>query len=333
MDIRQGVRSLAAGGEVGELFQYSIAIPVSLPRRQSAMLPIVNGDVKAEKVSIYNQGVQPKHPLNGLKLVNTTGLHLMQGPITVFDGGVYAGDAKIEDLAPKSQRLVSYALDLETEVAPESKGRPEQITSVQLKKGTMFVEIKHVRTQEYTVKNSGSKPKKVLIEYPLDPTWKLVAPEEPAEKTRDLYRFAVEAKPGEPAKLLVEEERIDRQQVAITNLDQNAIQIYVSAKLVSQKVKDALKEVIARKQALADVTTKRAQAEQQVNIIGQDQSRIRQNMDKLDRTSDLYKRYVKDLTDQEDKLESLRGQIKELVDQETRLRKALDDYLLGLDLQ
>jgi hypothetical protein len=333
IDIRQGVQSLAAAGKVGELFQYSIAMPVSLPRRQSAMLPIVNGEVKGEKVSIYNPSVQPKYPLNGLKLTNSTELHLMQGPITVFDGGAYAGDAKIEDLAPGSQRLLSYALDLETEVAPESKGRPEQLTSVRLVKGTMFIETKHARAQEYTVKNSGRRVKKVLIEYPLDPTWKLVTPKEPAEKTRDLYRFAVDGKPGEPAKLLVEEERIDRQQVAITNLDEGAIQVYLSAKVVSEKVKTALAEVIKQKAAMQKVVRDRTLLEQQVNTIGQDQARIRQNMDKLDRTSDLYKRYVKTLTDQEDKLETLRGQIKELTDEETRLRKALDDYLMGLDLQ
>ncbi len=51
------------------------------------------------------------------------------------------------------------------------------------------------------MKNSGRKAKKVLIEYPVEPDWDLVAPKEPAEKTRDLYRFAVAAKPGEPAKL------------------------------------------------------------------------------------------------------------------------------------
>jgi len=333
VDIRQGVQSVAAAGKVGELFQYSIAMPVSLPRRQSAMLPIVNGEVKGEKVSIYNPGVHAKYPLNGLKLTNSTELHLMQGPITVFDGGAYAGDAKIEDLAPGSQRLLSYALDLETEVAPESKGRPEQLTSVRLVKGTMFIETKHARAQEYTVKNSGRKAKKVLIEYPLDPTWKLVTPKEPAEKTRDLYRFAVDAKPGEPAKLLVEEERIDRQQVAITNLDEGAIQVYLSAKVVSEKVKAALAEVIKQKAAIQKVVRDRTLLEQQVNTIGQDQTRIRQNMDKLDRTSDLYKRYVKTLTNQEDKLESLRGKIKELTDQETNLRKTLDEYLMGLDLQ
>ncbi len=112
---------LATAGNVGELFQYDIATPVTLARQQSAMLPIVNAEVKGEKVSIYNPQVQAKHPLNGLKLTNSTDLHLMQGPITVFDGGAYAGDAKIEDLPPGSERLISYAMDLDTEVAPESK--------------------------------------------------------------------------------------------------------------------------------------------------------------------------------------------------------------------
>ena len=29
----------------------------------------------------------------GLRLKNTTGSHLMQGPVTVFEGSAYAGDA------------------------------------------------------------------------------------------------------------------------------------------------------------------------------------------------------------------------------------------------
>src|SRR5690606_2346619 len=110
-DLQQGVQSLAQAADVGELFQYAIETPVDLPRQQSAMLPIVNGSVVGKKVSIYNPQVQAKHPLNGLRLTNSTGLHLMQGPITVFDGGVYAGDARIEDLPPGEERLISYALD------------------------------------------------------------------------------------------------------------------------------------------------------------------------------------------------------------------------------
>jgi hypothetical protein len=330
--LREGVQSAAQAGNVGNLFQYVIATPVTLPRQQSAMLPIVNADVKGEKVSIYNQSVLAKHPLNGLRFTNTTDLYLMQGPITVFDGGVYAGDAKIEDLPPGGQRLISYGIDLDTEVAPQSTGRPEALLAVRLLKGTAIITHKYARSMEYTVKNSGKRAKTVLIECPIDPAWTLVSPKAPAEKTRDLYRFAVEAKPGELAKLAVEQERIDRQQVALTNLDQSAIQLYLSAKAVSDKVKAALTELVRRKHELQQVLVQEQQLEQRIRQIGEDQARIRQNMAQLDRASDVYKNYVKKFSNQEAEIERLRGQITGLTDQETRLRKSADEFLMGLDL-
>lgn len=329
----QGVQSVAQAADVGNFFQYSIDTPVTLPRQQSAMLPIVTGDVKADKVSIYNQAVQAKHPLAGLKFTNTTGLYLMQGPITVFDGGAYAGDAKIEDLPPGTERLISYALDLDTEVAPESKGHPEELLSVKLLKGTMIASRKYVRGTEYTVKNSGKAKKTVLVEYPFDPQWKLMTPEKPEEKTRNLYRFAVEAKPGEPAKLMVEEERTDHQQVALGNLDDNAIQYYLSAKVVNEKVKEALKEIVKRKQAIQDIAVKKQQLEQKISQIGEDQNRIRQNMAQLDHNSDVYKNYVKKFSDQESEIEKARGEIAALAAEEASMHKSLDEYMTSLDLQ
>lgn len=330
--LQQGVQSAAAARDVGSLFQYAIRTPVNLPRQQSAMLPIVNGEIKGEKVSIYNQAVQAKHPLNGLKMINTTDLHLMQGPITVLDDGVYAGDAKIDDLPPGSERLISYAMDLDTEVAPEVKHRPGQILKVRLLKGVMYVDNKYARAMEYTVKNSGRKAKKVLIESPLEPEWKLVAPKESAEKTRDKYRFAVEAKPGQPAKLLVEEERTEQQQIALSNLDDNMVLLYRNAREVSDRVKAALAETVKQRQAIQQVAEKRGQLEGRIRAISEDQARIRQNMVQLDRTSEIYKTYVKKFNDQEAEIERLRTQIAEFQAQENQLRKALDDYLIGLDL-
>ncbi len=327
-----GVQSVAQAADVGEMFQYVIATPVTLARQQSAMLPIVNESVKGEKVSIYNPSVQAKHPLNGLKLTNSTELHLMQGPITVFDGGAYAGDAKIEDLPPGSERLISYALDLDTEVAPTSKNQPQQLLSVKIIKGTLQSVHKQQRSQEYVIKNSGKRNKNVLIEYPFDSNWTLVAPKDPAEKTRDMYRFAVQAEPGKPAKLSIEEERTTSQQIGVTNLDDGTIAIYLNAKLVSEAVKTALKEVIKQKRDMQEVAQQRALLQQKITVIDQEQARIRQNMQQLDRNTDLYKRYVTKFAQQEDEVEALRGQISEKQGQEDSLRKKLDSYLISLDI-
>ena len=333
LNLQQGVQSVAQAEDVGELFQYAIENPVDLPRHQSAMLPIVNGSVQGKKVSIYNPTVHAKHPLNGLRLTNSTGLHLMQGPITVFDDGAYAGDARIEDLPPGSERLISYALDLDTEVAIEKKDHPEQLVSVRIVKGVLHTSHKFTRSQKYTVKNSSQQTRNVLIEYPHDASWTLVKPAKPTDKTRDVYRFAVGAEPGKPTTLELEEERIAGQQVALTNLDTNLIVYYLNSKVIGEEVKQALQEVIKRKQQISDLQAQIAALQEDVKTIDQEQARIRQNMGQLDRNTDLYNRYVKKFTEQEDRVDKLRVEIDKLQDQLAKARKSLDEYLGGLTLE
>jgi hypothetical protein len=78
------------------------------------MLPILDQTIEGHKVSIYNEAVQAKYPLLGLKLKNTSGQPLTQGPITVYDGGNFGGDTRILDMQPNEERLLSYALDQST---------------------------------------------------------------------------------------------------------------------------------------------------------------------------------------------------------------------------
>ncbi len=333
MNLQQGGQSLAQAGDVGEMFRYQIASPVKLERSKSAMLPIVNESVSGDKVSIYNEATHAKHPLNGLRLKNTTDLHLMQGPITVFDDGAYAGDAQIQALPPGTERLISYAMDLDTEVAPASKNEPQRLTSLQLIKGTLQTSYKYARNKTFTVKNSGKKTKKVLIEHPLEPQWTLLAPKEPAEKTRNMYRFLVTAEPGQPATLEVKEEQLITQQFAVTNIDDNSIIQYINSPAVSEGVKKALGEVIKRKQAIAAVIAKRQELERQIGVIDQEQKRIRDNMAQLPKDSDLFRRYVTKFTAQEDAVEALRAQVTSGLEEEQKLRKGLDDYLMGLELK
>src|SRR5207244_5729712 len=91
MNAAASVATIASAARMGELFQYTVG-NVSLPRQKSAMLPIISDDIEVEKLSIYNQSVLPKNPLNGARVKNTTDKHLLQGPITVLEASSYAGD-------------------------------------------------------------------------------------------------------------------------------------------------------------------------------------------------------------------------------------------------
>ena len=334
IDLKQGVASAAKAEEVGELFRYVIKAPVKLARQKSAMLPIVNDTVKGEKLSIYNPAVHAKHPLNGFKLVNSTDLHLMQGPITVFDGDAYAGDARIEDVAPKAERLISYALDLDTEVAPQPQPEQHETITAKIAKGVLSLSHRQSRTQRFVVKNSGTKPKKVLIEMPIDAAWKLSEPKLPAETTRDVYRFAVAAPAGQSATLNVMQERIVEETVELIPIAESKLVAFMqsSSKAITPQVKAAFAEILKRRQAVQEINERRVGLIAKVVVIEQEQTRIRQNMEALDRTSELYQRYVKKLTEQETQIEKLRSEIEQAEDEWSRRKSELNDYVSGLNV-
>ena len=102
------------GGEVGDLFEYRIDQPVTVPHDRSALIPILQTRMDGERVSIYNEAVRRDRPMGGMLLKNTTALTLEGGSMTIIDGDAYAGEALMERLKPAEQRLISFALDLGT---------------------------------------------------------------------------------------------------------------------------------------------------------------------------------------------------------------------------
>lgn len=327
-----GTASMAAGSVTGELFQYALKMPVSIQRQKSAMLPIVTEKVEGQKLSIYNQSVQSKYPLNGYRLKNTSDLHLMQGPITVFDGGSYAGDARIEDLAPGQDRLISYAIDLKTEVEPQAKSEPETLVSARIRHGAFFATKKAIEEKTYNIRNKDQKKKTVLIEHPLRADWKLEAPTDPAERARDVYRFKVEVDPNKSATLVVRESRQYQEEAFITTLAPDSYGFYLSSKKVSDRVKEVLRKVVQFRDQIAQLAADRKLREDRLQEIGQEQTRIRENMARLSQNSELYQRYVKKFDEQETEFERLRAEAARLKEQEAARQREFNEYLSALDL-
>ena len=332
MALQEGVAPAAAGQETGELFEYRLASPVSLAKQRSGLFPIMGQEIQGQKVSIYNQIVNIKHPLHGYRLKNSSPLYLMQGPITVFDGGAYAGDARIEDLAPGQERLISYALDLKTEVEPKVEGGTQELVTVAIKKGTMWITRRIVEDRTYQIKNRDQKTRTVLIEHPYRADWKLMEPKEPTERTRDLYRFAVPVDAGKSASLRVKESLPVQESVQLMDGGLNQIVVYLQAKEVSSKVKEALQKVVALRNKLEETRSQRARQEQRIGEITSEHGRIRENMQRLQQNSELYNRYVKKLDQQETELEGIRKTVENVKVMEEEQRRELNSYLMGIDL-
>ena len=330
--LEEGVAPMAMAEDKGELFEYRIDQPVTLAKHTSALLPIIGQTLQGQKVSLYNQSVNAKHPLNGYRLKNTSALHLMQGPITLFDSGTYAGDARIEDLPAGQDRLISYALDLKTEVEPTFQGGTQELATVSLKKGTMLVSRRLVEDRTYLVKNRDAKAKTVLIEQPYRADWKLVEPKEPTERTRDMYRFSVAVDPGKSTTLRVKETLPIQGTILLMDSGIEQIVYYQQAKEVSQKVKEALQRVVQLRSKLDDTRAQRTRLDHRTAEITAEHARIRENMQRLQQNSDLYNRYVKKLDQQETELEKLRKEIESLKNAEEEHRRELQNYVMNLDV-
>jgi len=328
-----GVEQVATARETGELFAYNVGVPVSIERHRSAMLPIVSQQVEVEKLSIYNPSVQAKHPLNGLMLTNNTGLNLMQGPVTVLDGGGYAGDARLGDVSPGQKRLISYALDLKCLAEVQRPDRPEEVVGVRIAKGTLIVRRKYVDERVYQINNSDAKPRVVVVEQPFDSNWKLVAPEEPFERTPEQYRFRLEVKADSTAKLPVRLERYGQEHIVLADVELDRIELYIRSREASQQLKEALQTVVNMRQQITQTKHQVADLERQLAQLDKDQDRLRQNLRAVPSNSELSARYYQKMNEQEDQIEKLQKELTAAREQLRKQEAGLAAYLLSLDVE
>jgi hypothetical protein len=326
------VGSAATAGALGDFYQYTIDHPVTLSRQKSALLPIVGKDVEGQRVSIYNPGVQAKHPLLGLRLKNTSGAHLNQGPITVFEGSVYAGDTRVLDVQPNEERLLSYAIDLGTEVDPKAGAGKQQITSVKAVKGIVTTTTKVTEETTYKVVNRSQADRTLLIEHPnrTAQQFKLVDTPKPVEDTPEVLRFQTPVKAGETKSFTVKEERDEVTSITLTNGAEDQMRYFVSLKEASDALKKKLREALdikaewdAARRELNQVTT-------DLQRLTVDQDRIRKNLRETPKEAEVYDTYLKKLSAQEKEIDTLTDKQKKHVADEFKARKKYEDYLANI---
>ena len=87
----------AAVSEAGDLFLYSVKEAVVLGARKSALLPIVDGATKAERVTLLDGDGRV---FTAVRLENTTPLTLEGGTLSVYADGAYSGETQIDRIKP-----------------------------------------------------------------------------------------------------------------------------------------------------------------------------------------------------------------------------------------
>jgi hypothetical protein len=315
----------AQGGLLGDLFEYKLKDRVTIRKNQSALVPIVQTEIDAEKVALWNASLGMARPLRALWLKNSSDLVLDGGSFNVIEAGVFAGEGLIESIHPGEKRLISYAADLAMQVVMKSENTPEVVTRLHLTRGNLIRTV-HARTKTtYTIRNEDNSARTVILEQPIRQGWKLVEDLKPAEESATSYRFRVEVKAKETKDFVVEEDTPRSTTIRVTNVTESMIATYLTQKELTPELEKFLRQVVTQKDAIAKLDADLKQKQDELNEIGVDQSRVRQDLQALKGTPEekaLAQRYVKELDDQETRLAMLK---KEILDVQAKRKQAQQD--------
>lgn len=331
-DPGQGVAALAAGEQVGEHFQYQLDDPVNVDRRKSATLPILKGEIRAEKISIYSEKTDATRPLYAARIKNTSDAYLMAGPVTVFDGATYAGEANIDNFPQDSERLVTYAVDLGLRVRHELNNEAAQQT-VSLQRGNLKIESPHTRRHSYYVTNVEQASRSLIIEHPRPSReWQIIEPEKPTEDTENFVRYVYQAAVGETTFKVVET-TTDVRQVALRDISIDEIRGFLAKAKVDENTRNDLHTFVQLHQQKTKLAMQLSTLNESISKIHFDQERIRKNMNAVDRTSEIYARYLKSFGEQEDQLLELQRQVQQKLGEIATTTSQMDELAPAITRQ
>ncbi|MDR1956799.1 MAG: hypothetical protein LBQ30_08105 [Treponema sp.] len=342
-DTDQGSESLYSGNALetaqgsmrGDQFEFTLQKPVNLARQQSAMLPLVEASVQAVKTLVFSgakaaQG-GPLHPAISAELTNTTGMRLPAGPITVYDGEAYGGDALLEFFPEQEKRLISYGDDLSVSgyVSPRTS---RLITAVTVRQGIMTITRKLCYEKTYTFKNTAPTAKRLVLEHPITSGATLKEPASFDTRTDTLYRFVQTLPAAGEVRSTVTEEKPLVEQVTLTQLSLPSFISYAGNEAIPEQVRAALQQAIdlkqkvdAAKQALTNLST-------QWERLVAEQDRTRRNLEAAGNQTPQGAEYLKRLVAQDQAIDDQYVQVEAAEKQVQAAQEAYDAYLGSLQL-
>ncbi len=321
-----------ASADLGELFEYRFATPVTVKKDESAMLPFLQQKIGSRKLLIYSESYG-EHPMSAAELTNSTGKTLDGGPITVFDASSYAGEALMTTLKTGDKRLISYAVDLGTRVTTKFDSSGDLVREIHVNRGILTTRLAQQETKTYSIRNVDQKSKTLIIEHSQRPEYKLLNMK-PTETTTEAYRFEVKLGPGSTEKFPVTEERVYDTTTAVSSLNPDVLITYVQNKAISDNGRRQLQQIVDLKRQIAALDQQIHQADADITSLVNDQNRIRQNLMSLNQVSgqqEQVQKYARQLATQETELATMRDHSSDPKKQKATLEQSLNSQIEKLD--
>lgn len=264
----------AAVSEVGELFLYTVAEPVFLGARKSALLPIIDRGVSAEGVTV----VSGNDALLAVRLTNSTPLTLEGGTVSIFTDGAYAGESQLDRVKPAEVRIVRHGqdLDLESSRRDENVEGPVKV----VRKNGNVVELHRVDVKKHTLEltSRAARKRTLLVELGTGNGYRVVSGAEEDVRSPGEPRYArLSLEPKQKREAVVVEEGAVVERVALEQLNTRRLDGLLAQK-VPAEVRATLSALRAEVARAEDATDRVARLDASIKQVEADGARLRDNL-------------------------------------------------------
>jgi hypothetical protein len=309
---------------------------VSVDNGRTLSIPILDRQVPAARLALYQSDVSTRNPLAAVRLTNDGETGLPPGILTIYErdkaGSVaYVGDARLSGFPVGETRLLAYALDEKVIVERES-GQAERLASGTIVNGVLRYSRLVRQTVTYRVRGPAKEPRQLVIVQGRLTGWNLVKPDaKGVEISEGNYRLPFQLPGGDQTQIIeVAQEQTLQQEVRLLDGPADQIKLFAQAKEFDARTREALGKVLQLQQAVSEAQRKVSEVDGQRKAIVDEQARLRDNLERVPANSDLQRRYLATLDKQETELEGLARQKAEAEKAVEAARTTLRTYVSSL---
>ncbi len=314
---------VAEGDDRGALFAYNIATPVSVGRGQSAMVPLLAEKLKGHRELLYNSQKHAKHPVASVRFSNASGLTLERGPLTVFDGANYAGEAVLSVTANGADVIVAYAVELGISISTQSRFEQRRFALL-VQNGGLYQQDWQYRITEYELQSKRKADADVTIEHPRTQGYEIdnAMQSTPTVVEAAFARWSVKLAGFARATLCVSERVSVANRIELDQLPNELLEEYIRTGQINAMALQKLRAAYAIRTKLQPILQRYSMIQQRRAELSAQQQRLRENLTPLKDTGPeaaLRARFAGELSKVEDAMQALNEEEAKLIPERDRL--------------
>lgn len=279
-------RGAAATAVASDGTRYVLTDPVSVPSGTSTLVSILQRRIGAEDVLMFRPDpAVPEsdvHPFRAARLDNGTDVDLVGGPVALFANGAFVGQGLMDDLHPREQGFVPYAVDRATVVSVETNTRSAPLRMVSVVRGTMTVVDSSILRTTYTVSPGARATARIFLRHASAPGHAPVALPPGALPAGDAWLVPLPLAPGRPSVITVEERQPVRRTIALADAGGDLF-AYVEPAELAPDLDRRLRDALSLRDTLGRARDAEAHVRQRLADVAERAAELRENLRATDR--------------------------------------------------